>query len=85
MVFSDVRPAAGTRIAIVAHGFINRALACVLLSAPPDDMLRIRQSNDTVIRIVKDDGAAIADYFVGADGPVPGLPMEEALADRSAV
>lgn len=58
------------RIAIVAHGFLNRALAEVLLGLSPAEAMRIHQGNDVVIRIVDDD----VDHFVAGAGPVPGLP-----------
>jgi len=66
--------APGERVAVVAHGFLNRALAQVLLGLPPAQALQIRQTNDTVIRIVETDGTSTADHFVGGAGPTPGLP-----------
>lgn len=64
----------GERVAIVAHGFLNRTLAGVLLALSPADTVRISQGNDTVIRIREDDGVVVADHFVSGDGPRPGLP-----------
>lgn len=64
----------GERTAIVAHGFLNRALATVLLSLSPADAMRIRQPNDTVIRVVERDGGRAADHFIDGEGPLPGLP-----------
>ena len=79
---ADAATAPGDRVALIAHGFMNRALACVLLSLSPADMLNIRQSNDTVIRIVERGHASVADHFSGLVGPVPGLPMKDLdLAD----
>ena len=72
----DARNSAGARIAVIAHGFLNRALAGVLLSLSPSETLRIRQSNDTVIRVVEGPGAPTIDYFTGGQGPVPGLPFD---------
>ncbi|HEU0030371.1 MAG TPA: histidine phosphatase family protein [Kofleriaceae bacterium] len=66
---------AGERIAIVAHGFLNRALAEVLLGLSPAETLQIRQANDIVIRITVTDGARAVDHFVGGDGPIAGLPV----------
>ena len=66
--------ASGDRIAIIAHGFLNRTLAGVLLALSPNDTVRIRQANDTVIRIVEGASTASADHFVGGEGPLPGLP-----------
>ena len=71
---TDLAAIPGSNVAIVAHGFLNRALAAVLLSLPPEEMLRIHQTNDTVIRIVTAGGTREADHFVGGDGPRPGLP-----------
>jgi broad specificity phosphatase PhoE len=67
--------AAGPRVAIVAHGFLNRALATLLLDRPPADMLAISQPNDTVVRIRMIDGARVADHFAAGEGPLEGLPL----------
>jgi broad specificity phosphatase PhoE len=68
------------RIAIIAHGFLNRALVGVLLSLPPSETLRIRQGNDTIVRIVEQRDAPAVDHFRGDSGPLPGLPTDN---DRS--
>jgi broad specificity phosphatase PhoE len=73
---ADVTPSPADRIAIVAHGFLNRGLASVLLSLDRADTLAIRQSNDTLIRVTVEPGGRCADHFVGDDGPRPGLPIE---------
>ena len=71
--FLDVATATpAERVAIVAHGFLNRALAEVLLGLTPDESIQINQRNDTVIRI----RAAVADHLVGDSAPVPGLPIK---------
>jgi broad specificity phosphatase PhoE len=62
------------RVAVVAHGFFNCALAEVLLGLSPVETLRVHQSNDTVIRIVMNDGVPSVDHFVSGVGPTPGLP-----------
>jgi broad specificity phosphatase PhoE len=67
----------GPRVAIVAHGFLNRALCTVLLRLPPAAMLAISQPNDTVIRISIDAGKTVADHFAG-QGPIDGLPLNRA-------
>jgi len=64
----------GPRIAIIAHGFFNRALAGVLLSLTPAETVAIRQANDTVIRIVDGPDGPTVDHFKNGDGPVAGLP-----------
>lgn len=66
--------APGERVAVVAHGFFNRALAEVLLGLSSVETMQIRQPNDVVIRIVTHEGAASVDHFVGGAGPVTGLP-----------
>jgi broad specificity phosphatase PhoE len=67
--------APGERVAVVAHGFLNRALAQVLLRLSPVETLQIHQANDIVVRIVLTDGVPSVDHFVGGDGPAPGLPV----------
>lgn len=62
------------RIAIVAHGFINRAMAGVLLGLKPDQVQSIQQMNSTVIRVTESDGGAVADHFRDGEGPFDGLP-----------
>ena len=78
---ADAASVSGDRVAIIAHGFLNRALAGVLLSLTPAETLDIRQSNDTVIRIVEKSGVPTVDYFKGGEGPLPGLPT--ATSSRS--
>jgi broad specificity phosphatase PhoE len=83
---ADARVRSGSRIAVIAHGFLNRALAAVLLSSTAEEMLRIRQGNDTVIRIIERASGATADYFVDGSGPRAGLPYATPDAtDRSPV
>lgn len=72
----DAAPPPGSRVAIVGHGFMNRALANVLLALNRADTLAIRQGNDTVIRVTVTALDRRADHFVGGDGPRPGLPLE---------
>jgi broad specificity phosphatase PhoE len=64
----------GERVAIVAHGFFNRALAEVLLGLSTVESMRIRQANDIIIRVVASDGVTSVDHFVGDAGPAAGLP-----------
>jgi broad specificity phosphatase PhoE len=81
---ADVVVAPGARVAIIAHGFLNRALAGVLLSLPTADTLQIRQANDTVIRIVErveGPGARVVDHFNSGKGPMPGLPTDNDTTD----
>ncbi len=62
------------RIAVVAHGFFNRALAQVLLGLSMAETMNIHQANDVVIRIAVRDGVPTVDHFVGDSEPTPGLP-----------
>jgi len=71
---SEAETSSCPRFAIAAHGFINRALAGRLLSLRPEEIIDIRQGNDTIFRIKTGDGPAIAEHFVGGEGPIPGLP-----------
>jgi broad specificity phosphatase PhoE len=74
--FAEHGEVAHPRVAIVAHGFINRALAARLLGLSPDQTMDIRQNNDVIFRIRTGGGAPVADHFVGGEGPFPGLPSE---------
>jgi broad specificity phosphatase PhoE len=74
---SDARETTGGRVAIVAHGFLNRALANVLLGLSPAETLRIRQANDVVIRVVERLSGPEVDHFCGDEGPLTGLPTPE--------
>jgi len=73
--FEDAAGVSGSRVALIGHGFMNRALASVLLSLAPAETLAIRQANDTVIRVAVNGASASADHFVSGEGPFEGLPM----------
>jgi broad specificity phosphatase PhoE len=76
-LFLQAHPVApGRSIAIVAHGVINRALACVTLGWPPERMLDIRQGNDVVFALSVGPEGATAAHFVSGEGPLPGLPAK---------
>lgn len=70
----DAAAVSGDRVAIIAHGFLNRALASVLLSLSVTETLDIRQPNDTVIRVVETSDGPIVDHFRSGAGPHAGLP-----------
>lgn len=72
----DAVVAPDARVALVAHGFLNRALAGVLLSLPSAETLAIRQANDVVIRIVERPDGRVVDHFQDERGPFDGLPVE---------
>jgi broad specificity phosphatase PhoE len=71
----DIAHSKAQRIAIVAHGFLNRALAACLLDLAPAQTLEIRQPNNVVMRIRTGEGPPVADHFAGGQGPRPGLPQ----------
>lgn len=72
---ADIAHAPGQRIAIVAHGFLNRALAACLMSCDEKTVMDIRQANDVVMRIrVDGPGVCMADHFIAGVGPHTGLP-----------
>lgn len=79
--FVAANPAPGERVAVVAHGFLNRALAAVLLGLSPVETMEICQANDIVIRVVVTEGVPSVDHFVGGAGPVPGLPVATLLLE----
>jgi broad specificity phosphatase PhoE len=62
------------RVAVVAHGFLNSALAEVLLGLTPVETLQIHQANDVVIRVVVGDRVRTVDHFAGGGEAAPGLP-----------
>ncbi|MEP7210755.1 MAG: histidine phosphatase family protein, partial [Alphaproteobacteria bacterium] len=82
--FAEFEGAPYQRIAIVAHGFINRALAAHLMRLSPPDMMAIRQGNDVIFRIRTGDGAPVADHFIGGEGPFAGFPREMPRPQESA-
>jgi broad specificity phosphatase PhoE len=77
---ADIAHAPGPRIAIVAHGFLNRALAACLTGCDASTVMDIRQANDTVMRIRTDaSGARHVDHFIAGAGPHAGLPGAASL------
>jgi broad specificity phosphatase PhoE len=71
----DIGNSEASRIAVVAHGFLNRALAACLLDLTSAQTLDIRQPNDVMIRIRSSGGARVADHYVSGQGPLAGLPQ----------
>jgi broad specificity phosphatase PhoE len=74
--FDEAQRLAHERIAIVGHGFMNRALAGRLLGLSAEDMLAIGQDNDTIFRVVMNNGSTIADHYAAGEGPFPGLTTD---------
>ena len=63
--------------AVLAHGFIIRVTVGRLTGLTPEEVLAVKQTNETVIRVTEtSDGMAI-DHFVAGTGPFPGLPLGE--------
>ncbi len=75
--FADVASLPHRRIAIVAHGFMNRALAACLLGLTATETLALRQGNDVIFRIRTDSAEPTVDHFQGGEGPFPGLTGEQ--------
>ncbi len=72
---AEVRPHPAKTIAVLAHGFIIRALVANLVGLTPKEVLAVRQMNDVVIRVREDGkGATTADHFIGGKGPHADLP-----------
>lgn len=76
-VLNEIAAKGHQRIAIVAHGFINRAMAGVLLGLDPGQVQQIKQANSTVIRVTEAQGGATVDHFRDGEGPFVGLPTGE--------
>ena len=75
--FADVASLPHRRIAIVAHGFMNRALAACLLGLTATETIALRQSNDVIFRICTGSAEPTVDHFKGGEGPFPGLTGEQ--------
>lgn len=72
--FEAVASVPHQRIAIVAHGFMNRALAAHLLRLTQAQALALRQRNDVIFRIDTTAEVPVVDHFANGEGPIPGLP-----------
>lgn len=63
-----------SKIAIVSHGMIGRAMVGTLLSMSPEEMFSFGQTNDTVIHLAGRDNDFSVQHFIGGEGPFEGLP-----------
>ena len=63
--------------AILAHGFIIRVMVGRLAGLTPEDVLSVKQTNETVIRARETNDGIELDHFVAGEGPFPGLPRGE--------
>lgn len=61
------------RIAIVSHGLIGRVMISQLLQFGPGETLGFHQQNDVIYRVTLHEGNVEIAYFIGGEGPVPGL------------
>jgi broad specificity phosphatase PhoE len=77
---ADLEQSPAHTIAIVAHGFINRALACQLLRYDARETLGIRQANNVIMEIVTGGPGAGVRHFVAGKGPYDGLPLDAGAA-----
>jgi broad specificity phosphatase PhoE len=63
-----------SRIAVVSHGMIGRAMISTLMGLDETQTLAVHQPNDRVFRIsLAGDRSASVSYFEGGAGPLPGL------------
>ncbi|MEJ6656829.1 MAG: histidine phosphatase family protein [Pseudomonas sp.] len=63
-----------SKIAIVSHGMIGRAMIGTLLSMSPEEMFSFGQANDTVIHLTGGEGDFSVQHYIGGEGPYVGLP-----------
>lgn len=77
---ADIAHVSGPRIAIIAHGYLNRALAACLSGFDAATVMDVRQANDAVLRIRMDGkGLRVVDHFIAGLGPYEGLPSAASL------
>ncbi|MEZ5938873.1 MAG: histidine phosphatase family protein [Hyphomonadaceae bacterium] len=74
----DIAESRAQTIALIAHGFINRALLCAVTEAEPATMLGVRQGNDAIICVKGHGPNAEVCHYVGGEGPHAGPPTEAA-------
>ena len=75
--FKDASKVNAETVAVLAHGFIIRVMVSRLAGLSQADVLAVKQTNDTVIRVRQSGGDTIIDHFVGGIGPHAGLPLGE--------
>lgn len=75
--FEDAANTPGDTVAVIAHGFIIRVMVSRLAGLSVEEVLAVKQTNDTVIRVTQKDGQTLIDHFVGGEGPKAGLPTGE--------
>ena len=63
-----------TRIAIVSHGMIGRAMIGSLLAMSPEQMLSFGQTNDAIIQLSERADGFRVQHYLGGEGPRDGLP-----------
>ncbi len=66
-----------TRIAIVSHGMIGKAMIGHLMGMDPEAILAIHQANDVVMALSQHDDGWHATHFKGGKGPFDGLVSHE--------
>ncbi|MFC6198671.1 histidine phosphatase family protein [Ponticaulis profundi] len=64
-------------VAVFAHGFIIRVMVGRLAGLSVEEVLAVKQTNQTVIRVQQRDGQCRIDHFVAGVGPFEGLPRGE--------
>ncbi len=63
--------------AVLAHGFIIRVMVGRLTGLTPEQVLEVKQTNETVIRVTEIGDRMEIEHFVAGEGPMPGLPLGE--------
>ena len=75
--FADAVAVPEKTVAVLAHGFIIRVMVSRLAGLSVEEVLAVKQTNDTVIRVTQTNDAVTIDHFVAGNGPMPGLPTGE--------
>ncbi len=70
---SELLAGAAGRVAIVSHGFIGRAMLKGLLGLTEADALTLRQGNDMIYALTREEGGWRAERYVAGEGPFAGL------------
>jgi len=72
----DIKRRPEENIAIVSHGMIGKVMVAELLGLSPQQTLSMHQDNDVIFRLTMANDAIEASYFVGGQGPNPGVGLD---------
>jgi len=70
---TDILATAHQNIAIVSHGMIGRVMVSQLMNHSEQQYFSYSQDNDVIYRISVQGDSRESSYFVGGNGPEPGL------------